>query len=310
MPITDNNFTAAEVTAAVTANPALLTELKTGLQPLGHHAIPKDEYDGFVTAERDKISSEKTKEIYDNIDKDIHTSTGVNKTAPNEKTYEYLKRVLGGSKTATEGLQKQITDLQATIASGSGTQAMKDQLAALQGELSTYKEKKEPEYQAALFAKDVELEYALALREFKINPALPQTLVKPALDVIKQTMIASAKKGADGTIYYVDSAGKTILDGVNVANATFVLKSHLGELVDTGKQQQGGGSKPPIPGAAKPTGVKNADGADIDIPETVKSREELHDHLSSQGLLADSKEFNELFEKFGKNLPLRKPVAK
>lgn len=308
MAITDNSFTAAELQAAVAANPALFEQLKTGLTPLGHHAIAKDEYDTFVSSEREKISASKTAEIYTNIDNDVRAASGIEKANPQEKTYDYLKRAITGLKTGREQLEGQITQLKTQIANGDGNQAMKDQLAALQTELKGYKEDKEPQYKQLLFAKDVELQYSLGLRDINIKKALPESLVKLAMDNAKTAMISMAKSDANGGIYYVDKDGKTILDGVNPASATFVLKSLLTDIVDNGQQQQGGGGKPPT-GPAVNTGVKNADGNDITIPDTIKSQQELHEYLSSQGLLQDSKEFNELYKKHGAKLPLRKQTA-
>jgi gas vesicle protein len=308
MAITDNSFTAAEVQAAVAANPALFSELKNGLTPLGHHAIGKEEYETFVSTEREKIAASKTQEIYTAIDNDVRSASGIDKVNPHEKTYDYLKRAVSSLKTGREDLQTQITTLKEQIAKGDGNQAMKDQLAALQTELKGYKEEKEPQFQKQLFAKDVELQYSLGLRDIAIKKGLPESLVKLAQDNAKAAMVSMAKADANGGIYYVDKDGKTILDGVNPAGATYVLKALLSDIIDTGQQQPGGGSKTPT-GPVTNTGVKNADGVEITIPDTIKSQQELHEYLSSQGLTADSKEFNELYKKHGAKLPLRKQAA-
>lgn len=311
MPITDNNFTAAEVQAAVTANPALLTELKTGLQPLGHYAISKDDYGKFVETERATIASSKTKEIYDQIDADVLATSGLSKSDPTEKTYDYMKRVLGTFKTKEGDLSKKITTLEQQIAAGNGNEAMKAQLDALKTELDDFKTKKAPEWEQKLFGKDVELQYELGLREHKLRADLPKELLDPALANIKTQLISMAKKDANGGIYFVDKEGKAILDGVNPASAAFVLRGLLGSMVDTGKTLPGGGSTPPASGTATATGVKNADGKDIEIPSNIGSLQELHEYLCQQGLSQDSKEFKDLYAKYsvgadGKQLPLRK----
>lgn len=313
MAITDNAFTAAEVQAAVTANPALLAELKTGLQPLGHHAISKDDYTTFLETERTNIASAKTKEIYDKLDADVLSVSGLAKATPDEKTYDYVKRVLGDYKTNGTTAADKIKALEKQIADGNGDAAMKAQLEALKSEVNDYKTKKEPEWQQKLFAKDVEVQFQLGLRDVKLKADIPESLQKLAMDNAKAQLVTMAKADANGRLYFVDKDGKAILDGVNPASASFVLATLIPDLIDTGKQQPGGGSQPPA-GPATQTGVKNADGKDIEIPGNIGSLQELHEFLCSQGLSQNSKEFKELYGKYSvgpdkKPLPLRKKVA-
>ncbi len=309
MAITDNAFTAAEVQAAVTANPALLAELKTGLTPLGHHAIPKEEYAGFLDTERSRIAAEKTAEIYSKLDDDILSVAGVAKSTPQEKTYDYAKRVLTQLKESPAALQTKITALEAKVAAG-GDQATKDLLQATQAQLKEYQDVKEPGWKKTAFEKDVSLAVELGLREHKLKADLPAVLLKPAIAAIKKGLIESAAEDANGNIYFKDDKGQAILDGVKLADAAYVLRSALGDLIDTGKQQPGGDSKPPAGGGTK-TEIKNADGNNIEVPVGIKSQEELSEFLMTQGLKSHDKDFVKLFADYnkgadGKPLPLRK----
>lgn len=308
MPITENSFTAAEVQAAVTANPALLAELKTGLTPLGHHAIPKDEYATFIETERNKIAGEERSTIYGTLDRDVLEVTGIAKASGDEKTYDYVKRALNTYKAGETALKGEVATLKEKIASGSTDQATKDALAQAQADLKKYQEEEKPGYETQLFKKDVELEYALGIRSLKLRADLPKVLVEPALAAAKAELMSMAKKTAEGTIYFVDKDNKTVLDGTAPATAEFILKTKLAEILDTGKNGAGTGTGAPGAGgtgAGASTGVKNADGNDIVIPEGVKSKVELHEFLMTQGLSANSKEFNELYTKHGEKLPLR-----
>ncbi len=311
MAITENNFTAAEITAAVTANPALLTELKGGLTPLGHHAIAKEEHAGFVEQERTRISAEKTAEIYGKLDDDFLSVSGIPKQTPQEKTYEYAKRVLTTLKEKPTALQAKITELEGKVAAG-GDQATKDLLAAAQAQLNDYKTVKEPQWQKDSFAKDVSMDVELGLREIKLKAGLPESIVKSHIANIKAQLINSAAVDANGRIYYKDANGQAILDGVNLAGAKFVLNTLLTDIIDTGKQQEGAGGKTPA-GAATKTDVKNADGKDIEVPAGLGSQEELTAFLMGQGLKSSDPGFVKLFSEHnkgadGKALPLRKKV--
>lgn len=309
MAITDNSFTAAEIGAALTANPALLKEVQTAFTPLGHHAIAKDEYNAFLERERGTLAGGITSKIYNQIDEDVKAVSGVDKTDPQEKTYDYLKRAISHLKGGSDTLQKEISDLKEKIAKGDGNQALKDQLAALQAQSKKFQEEVEPGYKQQLFKKDVQLQYELGMRGIKLKSDVPESIMKPFLKTIQEQLITMSKADANGNIYYVDKDGKAILDGVNPASSEYVLKSLLGDLVDTGKQQSGGGSQQPTGG--RKSGVKNADGVEIEVPDNLGSQEELTDYLLKQGLASHTKEHVDLFQKFnvgkdGKPLPLRK----
>lgn len=304
MAITDNQFTAAEVQASVAANPALLTELKTGLQPLGHHAITKDEHGTFIETERNKIRGEETSTIYGGIDKDVLEVTGIAKKGAEEKTYDYLKRVLGANKESQTTLQTEVANLKKQIADGSTDQSVKDALTQAQADLKKLQDEEIPAYKTKLFEKDVRREAALGLRGLKLKPGLPESLTKIAIENAEAQLVASAKTDANGGIYFVGKDGNTILEGTTPAKAEFVLKTMLADILDTGKQQAGAGTGAPGAGGAN-TGVKNKDGADIVVPDTIKTKVELQAFLGAQGLDVNSKDFITLFEEHGKGLKLR-----
>lgn len=304
MPITDNNFTGAELQTVLTANPALFKEIQTAATALGHYAIPKDEYATFIEKERGTVAATKTKEIYDQLDNDILTTAGIPKENPQEKTYDYMKRALTTFKSKETTLAQTVADLQKQLKENAGDAAIKSQLDAATAALKDFQETKEPTYQKQLFAKDVMLDVYKGMQAHKLRTDLPEVLMVPALAAIEKQMVESARKDANGNIYYVDAQEKTILDGVKVATASKVLAGLLTELIDTGVKKPGGGSEAPG-GPASATGVKNADGNDIVIPDTIKTKVALDEFLMSQGLTADSKEYNDLRTKYGEKLPLR-----
>lgn len=303
MALTENSFTAAELEAAVTANPALVTELQNGFKTLGH-VIPTAEHAAFIEKERGLISAAKTSEIYTALDKDILEASGEAKLNADEKTFAYAKRVLGKNKADVIAATAKVKDLEGKIAAGSTDPVIKQQLQAATDKLKKLEEEDVPGFQKQLFAKDVRLEVALALKNLTIKKDLPQNLVDIAINQATEKLTGMAKADAAGKIYYVDADGKPLLEGVTPATAEGLLKAELKDLLEGGHKGTGAETKP-APGSAKETAIKNPAGVLVTIPGDLKTKVELHDFLCKQGLTEGSEDFNKLYEEHGKDLKLR-----
>ena len=258
--------------------------------------------------------------LHGQYDSDILSITGIAKNN-GEKSYDYAKRVLNDYKsqigsTATiqaqlANAQKEVQTLKDKLAAGAGDETLKQQLkdakaqvTQLQTQLTT-KETEFNEAKAKLEGqiKDVHVDYAFqaATSALKFKAGITEG--------VKKILLASAKAEvlAKGTPDFVDDGkgGKTLVfrgaDG-NVLNnpannlnpftvQELVMQTSIKDVVDTGIQQPGGGTKPivTIPGAGGGatlldlSNVKNQ----LDADKAIES------YLLSNGLTRDSAEFAE-----------------
>ena len=258
--------------------------------------------------------------LHGQYDSDILSITGIAKNN-GEKSYDYAKRVLNDyksqiSSTATiqaqlANAQKEVQTLKDKLAAGAGDETLKQQLKDAKAQvtqLQTQLTTKETEFNEAKTKleeqiKDVHVDYAFqaATSALKFKAGITEG--------VQKILLASAKAEvlAKGTPDFVDDGkgGKTLVfrgaDG-NVLNnpannlnpftvQELVMQTSIKDVVDTGKQQSGGGTKPivTIPGAGGGatlldlSNVKNQ----LDADKAIES------YLLSNGLTRDSAEFAE-----------------
>lgn len=258
--------------------------------------------------------------LHGQYDSDILSITGIAKNN-GEKSYDYAKRVLNDYKsqigsTATiqaqfANAQKEVQTLKDKLAAGAGDETIKQQLKDAKAQvtqLQTQLTTKETEFNEAKTKlegqiKDVHVDYAFqaATNALKFKAGITEG--------IQKILLASAKAEvlAKGTPDFVDDGkgGKTLVfrgaDG-NVLNnpannlnpftvQELVMQTSIKDVIDTGKQQSGGGTKPimTIPGAGSGatlldlSSVKNQ----LDADKAIES------YLLSNGLTRDSAEFAE-----------------
>lgn len=240
MAISDKTFDAAELDEALATNKGLVDHVLNAVKKLGY--TPYTESD-FNAALGTKIG-EKTSELYTGLDNDIFAASGIAKEGT-EKTYDYAKRVIGGLKTAPTALQQKITDLEQKIANGSGDATLKAQLEALQTKEGEYQQKLTAA-EAKLFEKDVKLDVREGLRDLKFDATVKDSVRNVLVDNATAQIVGMAKvqKNADTTeqIVYVKD-GKTILTDKDVpADAAYILRDMLKDVLDTGHQGAGGGA--------------------------------------------------------------------
>lgn len=258
--------------------------------------------------------------LHGQYDSDILSITGIAKNN-GEKSYDYAKRVLNDYKsqigsTATiqaqlANAQKEVQTLKDKLAAGAGDETIKQQLKDAKAQvtqLQTQLTTKETEFNEAKTKlegqiKDVHVDYAFqaATSALKFKAGITEG--------VQKILLASAKAEvlAKGTPDFVDDGkgGKTLVfrgaDG-NVLNnpannlnpftvQELVMQTSIKDVIDTGKQQHGGGTKPimTIPGAGGGatlldlSSVKNQ----LDADKAIES------YLLSNGLTRDSAEFAE-----------------
>jgi hypothetical protein len=299
MPITDDTFTAEEFQAAYAKNPALKDVAIASVKHLGLTPYSQQEYQTAVGAEVDKQIGAKISEVHSAYDKDILELTGETKGGT-EKSYEYLKRAVGGVLTTR---QTKIADLEKAIAEGSTDPTLKAQLADLQTKEAAWKEK-EKTYGTTLFEKDVLLDLRLGQVGIKLNEALPKSLQQLALENAEKKVLGMAKaQTVEGktSIVYMKNGEVVLKDGV-AATAGDLLREELKDVLDQGQGGAGGGAGGGQGGGGGKGGKVTVPDA---LPATVKTQSQLIDYLLQLGVADGTDDFDAAFDKLSKGLPIR-----
>ena len=222
--------------------------------------------------DEDTVVGGKYRDFLNEFDTAIKEASGVDKTT-NEKTSNYLKRVLGEQKSAVEGLNTKVADLERAkgelegkIASGSGDkeliESQKATIADLTGKYNTLKgekDKMEADHKAALLDMRISTELNAALGEIAFKPDYSPEIV----NVLKGQAIAAVKgmrptyisdeKGGERLIFHNEDGGEARNkdNGLNFYTAKELLAGELSRygVVDDGKPAggAGGGGSTPKP---------------------------------------------------------------
>ena len=253
--------------------------------------------------------------LHGQYDADILNISGISK-ADGEKTYDYLKRVLGDYKTKLDGTKtlsaqleaqkKKVTELEAKLAAGGSDEAVKQQLKDARHQVT--------QLQTQLTAKTGELDkakkdYEQKEKDLQVGFAFTNATagIKFKADVsepVKKILLAAAKDEilAKGTPDFIDdgnggkklvlrdAAGNTLNNPKNNLNPytieELVMETSLKDVIDTGKQQPGGGTGP--------TPSIDLRTVNLDL-STAKTQQEadvqIENYLLSTGLTRDNVEF-------------------
>lgn len=256
--------------------------------------------------------------LHGQYDTDIFSITGIKKN-DGEKSYDYAKRVLNEYKTkagSTQDLQqkldaanKKVTDLEKKIESGEGDAALRQQLkdtkaqvSQLQSQLQT----KETEFNTK--KKELEDNIKNVHIDYAFQAAVSGLKFKSGItDNVQNVLLKSAKAEVltKGTPDFIDDGqgGKKLVlrgqDG-NILNnpknnlnpytlQELILETSLKDVIDTGRQQIGGGT-----GGQVGQGGQGGSGVTLDL-SSVKSQVEadkaIETYLLHTGLTRDSQEF-------------------
>ncbi len=272
--------------------------------------------------------------LHGQYDSDILGISGISK-ADGEKTYDYLKRVLNDYKTKLDGsktlsaqleAQKKVTELETKLAAGGSDEAIKQQLKDARHQVT--------QLQTQLTAKTGELDkakkdYEQKEKDLQVGFAFTNATagIKFKADVsepVKKILLAAAKDEilAKGTPDFIDdgnggkklvlrdAAGNTLNNPKNNLNPytieELVMETSLKDVIDTGKQQPGGGTKPS-------TSTEGGHSLTLDLSGAKTQREadiQIETYLLSTGLTRDNVEFGDKAleirnENNVSNLPIR-----
>lgn len=253
--------------------------------------------------------------LHGQYDADILSISGISK-ADGEKTYDYLKRVLGDYKTKIDGTKtlsaqleaqkKKVTELEAKLAAGGSDEAVKQQLKDARHQVT--------QLQTQLTAKTEELDnakkdYEKKEKDLQVGFAFTNATagIKFKADVsepVRKILLAAAKDEilAKGTPDFVDdgkggkklvlrdAAGNTLNNPKNNLNPytieELVMETSLKDVIDTGRQQPGGGTKP------NPSPDHRTVNLDLSTAKTQQEADvQIENYLLSTGLTRDNVEF-------------------
>ena len=253
--------------------------------------------------------------LHGQYDADILSISGISK-ADGEKTYDYLKRVLGDYKTKLDGTKtlsaqleaqkKKVTELEAKLAAGGSDEAVKQQLKDARHQVT--------QLQTQLTAKAEELDnakkdYEKKEKDLQVGFAFTNATagIKFKADVsepVKKILLAAAKDEilAKGTPDFIDdsnggkklvlrdAAGNTLNNPKNNLNPytieELVMETSLKDVIDTGRRQPGGGTEP------NPSPDHRTVNLDLSTAKTQQEADvQIENYLLSTGLTRDNVEF-------------------
>ena len=257
--------------------------------------------------------------LHGQYDADILGITGIKKK-DGEKSYDYAKRVLGEYKTKAESAktiqtqltaaQAQVAELQSKLEKGAGDETLKQQLKDAKAQvtqLQTQLQTKETEFNTkkAEFdktIKDTHVDYAFqaATAGLKFKSGITEPIQKTLLNAAKAEVLA---KGTPDFIEDGQGGKKLVIRGAdgNILNnpknnlnpytmQELVMETSLKDVIDTGRQQTGGGTGGFGSGSGGTGGTLDLSG----IKSQVEADKAIEAHLLANGLTRDSQEFADL----------------
>ncbi len=254
--------------------------------------------------------------LHGQYDTDILGITGIKKK-DGEKSYDYAKRVLGEYKTKAESVKTvqaeltaakaQVTQLQSKLEKGAGNETLSQQLrdakaqvTQLQAQLQTKETEfnsKKAEYETAIKNTHVDYAFQAAVSGFKFKTGITDTVQKVLLNSAKAEILS---KGTPDFIDDGQGGKKLVIRGAdgNILNnpknnlnpytlQELVMETSLKDVIDTGRQQQGGGTGGFGSGSGGTGGTLDLSG----VKSQIEADKAIEAHLLASGLTRDSQEF-------------------
>lgn len=254
--------------------------------------------------------------LHGQYDADILGITGIKKK-DGEKSYDYAKRVLGEYKTKAESVKTvqaeldaakaQVTELQSKLEKGAGDETLRQQLkdakaqvTQLQSQLKTKETEfnsKKTEFETTLKNTHVDYAFKAATAGLKFKPGITEPIQKTLLNAAKAEVLA---KGTPDFIEDGQGGKKLVIRGAdgNILNnpknnlnpytmQELVMETSLKDVIETGRQQQGGGTGGFGSGSGGTGGTLDLSG----VKSQVEADKAIEAHLLANGLTRDSQEF-------------------
>ena len=255
-------------------------------------------------------------ELHGQYDNDVLSVTGIAKNQ-GEKSYDYVKRILGDYKqkaAGAEALNTQISELKTqiegykkTIAEGKGNEAVAQQLKDAQKQLADTQalfETKNKEWQEKYDSLNsqyqqslIDAEFSKALQGMKFKSIYPESVQKTLIESAKRTVLSTAKpdwveENGVRKLVFRDAAGNIMTNQENRLNPFTpgeLLQRELKDVLDTGRQQRGTGTQGNQGGSGGAGGSLDLTG----ITNQVDADNAISKHLMGLGYTRGSKEFSD-----------------
>ena len=254
--------------------------------------------------------------LHGQYDTDILGITGIKKK-DGEKSYDYAKRVLSEYKTKAESVKAvkaeldtakaQVTELQSKLEKGAGDETLRQQLkdakaqvTQLQTQLQTKETEfnsKKVEFETTLKNTHVDYAFQAATAGLKFKSGITEPIQKTLLNAAKAEVLA---KGTPDFIEDGQGGKKLVIRGAdgNILNnpknnlnpytmQELVMETSLKDVIETGRQQQGGGTGGFGSGSGGTGGTLDLSG----VKNQVEADKAIEAHLLANGLTRDSQEF-------------------
>lgn len=254
--------------------------------------------------------------LHGQYDADIFGITGIKKN-DGEKSYEYAKRILSDYKAKAESVKTikaeldtakaQVTELQAKLEGGINDETLrkqlkdtKNQVVQLQAQLQTKEAEfntKQTEFETTLKNTHVDYAFQAATAGIKFKSGITEPIQKTLLNAAKAEVLA---KGTPDFIDDGQGGKKLVIRGTdgNILNnpknnlnpytmQELVMETSLKDVLDTSRQQSGGGTGGFGSGSGGTGGTLDLSGA----KNQVEADKIIEAHLLSNGLTRDSQEF-------------------
>lgn len=256
--------------------------------------------------------------LHGQYDADILNASGIAKNN-GEKSYDYLKRVLSDYKTKLDSSktlaaqlktsQDKVAELEKKIAEGAADESLKQQLkdakhqvVQLQTQLTQKGEelnKAKSDYEQKEKNLQVGFAFTNATAGIKFKAGIAESVQKILLSAAKDEILAKGTPdfiddGKGGKVLVLrDENGNTLNNPKNNLNPytlnELIMETSLKDVIDTGKQQPGGGTKPIVNTTGGASEVLDLSG----IKTQIDADRAIETYLLSTGLTRDSAEFGD-----------------
>ena len=207
-------------------------------------------YDVFDEAKKTELinnsTTEKIKarefELKVDYEKDIQELTGEVKGV-NEKTHEYLKRVLGGSLSKAKELEAK---LNSSVSADDTIKQIQDNFSQKEQELL----KKIGEYESKLTNTKKDSIFSEGLKSLKLSKDVDPEYLELKLNQIKAKYLNNLSFDEQGNAILLDAEGKTLRNESNNMNPftiSEVLSKELEKFIDNGRTVEGANTNTPNP---------------------------------------------------------------
>ena len=263
--ITDNNFTDAELDAALTANPALLEKaVKVALTKREYNLRSKDEEATYLSNLETQHISKHVSAFAPQLEKAVKDYTGLEKVDATEKYFDYNARALKTLAQEKKDLDEKIKTLEST----SDLSALERKQLNDAIELNKQYEKKVKEVTdgSAKEVSKAKMENKIIQQMNAVTPKLIKD-TRPGIAAAQEIMSRQIKSDIEnmaeevgGKIVLKDSAGNALTnknDGSFMTVAQYYeAKMTEAGFVDNGKTQPGAGGERPDEVTSVPGGCK------------------------------------------------------